>query len=275
MQQETKNEPQSQYLRYFGIAASVTGFFLLISGIFLLFTRENYLTTNRIIILISIALILMFYQKIENFELPFLKIKIKETLNEAEEIIAKLKSISIPLAQCSLTSLISAGGTIHGLIEDKLNILGEIVEQLRSLGIKENDIFLARKFFDQLICEDIAIPIISYIHHLLKEKKHTLLLIEQQKTQDKEPIKTDDHLAQIAEIDKDIRQLGELTCRSKHEISISEKMDCFLSSTKYISKEESIKIKDQFNIDLENLKSYEKDGEFHDKNHYINRYKVM
>ncbi|OGT09037.1 MAG: hypothetical protein A2X78_01960 [Gammaproteobacteria bacterium GWE2_37_16] len=248
------------------------GWFLLLIGVILLFDIK--FSSIRILIFISLGLILIFHEKMEHFELLSLKIKLRNTINEAEEIITKLKAISVPLARCSLTSLIAVGRTSCIGNKEKFFILDETLNGLKSLGCGTNDILKARELFDKLICHDIARPIFSHIRNNLK-KKHDELIHKLSAVPSNSPIKNSPEYVKFSEEQKqvweEIQCLDNLASFTSQKVSRINDVNNFLSSTKYISKGEVSEIKNKLRIDLENLQTYEREGEFYDNDYFIER----
>jgi hypothetical protein len=207
-------------------------------------------------------LIFIFHEKIEYFELPYFKIKLRNTVKEAEKIIAKLKAISIPLAKCSLTSLIATGRFNCIGKKEKFAILAETINELKSLGCETNDIIKARKSFDTVTCYDIAKPIFCGIRDVL-QKKYTLYAQENNVPLNS-PIKTGPISEEITRLDK----LTKFTLQRKNFLS---SINDFLSSSNHINEQDASEIKNKFQIDFENLKSYEDNGEFFDEDHFMNK----
>lgn len=229
----------------------IVGWIFLGIGVYLLINNFPF---RKMIVFVSLGLIFIFCNKTEYFEVWSLKVKLRNTINEAENIINKLKAISIPLAKCALTGLISTGKIEPVRKKEKFIILDEVVNELKSLGVSISDIDLAREHFDKLTCHDIATPIRHYVSALLKKKME-----DSQALDEKERIKNESNFwIKSSSIELGVQNWG-----------ILEKIDHFFSSSQYISKSEISEIKSKFRIDLENLKSYEQNKTFYDKNNFM------
>jgi hypothetical protein len=90
-----------------------------------------------------------------------------------------------------------------------------------------------------------------------------------------DPHKNDPEYIKLAEdqkkISEEINDLDKLRPFTPLKLSNLNDINHFLLSSKYISKDEASEIKNKFQKDLENLKSYEKEGKFYDKDHFVDR----
>lgn len=120
------------------------GVILIILGV-IASLREN-VTGGSVVIVTGLALLILNSFEIESIKLLGLETKLRSTLNEAQEVLEKLRGISVPVSEIALSVAVMAGrwgGRMSG--KELHDYVMTIEEQLSQMGIAPHDISKVKK----------------------------------------------------------------------------------------------------------------------------------
>ncbi|MCP1438391.1 hypothetical protein J3D56_001827 [Erwinia persicina] len=155
-----KKNIQTSLMFYFG-------FFCVVLGVIKLMFGE--VAGGGGVVGTGLVLILLSHFDVEMIKLPFLEAKLRKTLNEAEEILARLKGISLPVSEIALTTA-SQTGLYSRKIPRKMlyDYVIDISTELKGMGVPEEKIEGVKQSWYSVTAAEISRPIASIIANEFK-----------------------------------------------------------------------------------------------------------
>lgn len=185
---------------------------------------------------------------------------------EAEELIDKLKSLSLQLAESSYLSLGGVGRFAGSLpIRSVFNNLNKITNTLKEIGLSSQEIYKVRIPFDRLIIRDIALPIRKQIESDFKRKAEALKIVNDRGQRVFSP----ESNARIVDDWTTINEVFNEISTTNEDLLIRIEKCCCESEFFGVQYYENLK-KERFS-DFRNLEQYIKDRTFHDEDHFFSR----
>lgn len=245
---------------------------LVLFGFGLVFCYRDKPTIKAIFTAGVFCLIFAFLPEFKHFEGFGVKAeRLEEKIEEADETIAQLRSLSKPLAELLFT-MVARSGRLGTVIprRDRYRIMEQLESELRNVGLTESEIEDAKRDWHRFNLFDLSYPIIDRISALVKEKKK-----EQQKRINSisKPVVTD-----IEAHNKEVRclwHIAEEENRLKNNLNIENIESAYSGITDFIhntdifddSEREDILAKNK--EELEDLEYYSKHKEFRRLEHWF------
>jgi len=112
---------------------------------------------------------------LESFEIFGLKAKLKNTIDEAEKIIAHLRGISIPISEISV-SLTARSGRIGVPVsrEKQIELIEEITKELKGIEVANREIERVKADWYFYTAFDFALVLYTKLHEMFNENKNNL-----------------------------------------------------------------------------------------------------
>ncbi|OQV42616.1 hypothetical protein BZ160_00360 [Pantoea vagans] len=237
------------------------GCLCILAGVFN--TLKGNVSSGTVVIITGLALIILSQFEIESLKLLGLEAKLKGTITEAEEVLSKLKSISVPISQLAVSVAVRAGRWDSDTPAGEMyQYVKELEGKLSNMGVSKDDIIKVKKDWVTFTALDLSRDLINKIINPLHEKiqverakNDSLIDKERQTSPEKMPV-INQHLNKLQnEMDR-LRALA--TIYTVH--SFPEGIDDFFKNTEIMSDDEKRRFLSDEKETLEDIKLLLKEG---------------
>lgn len=248
------------------------------TGIFLSLKHPNHTSIALIqYTAATICLMFLFLSKFKRFKIFQVEAETwNETQNKAETLLKNLESASIANAQCAYSALMGIGRFAEAIsAKDRFDMAQELETSLKELGFSKEQIKKTKKHFNRMVIGDIASPIIESINEKFFQiqreidKEGPEGVIDDSNREDHKK-----YLEKREKVSDEIESFkSAIRYRDDEGSNLLDIIENYFSTSKFLKAEQIKIIKDEYNEDFENLKSYIENNELTYPDSFFNKNK--